>query len=138
MPMILTRRPAGPRMAERLEYLFPRYLFIPVVDVWHCLLGTFGISGLIMDGEHPAYVSHAEVENIKARCEFDSLKAVWVYKTNKDRFARNQAVRIKGGKFALSEAVYLGMTARDRVAVLINMLGQSVRVDLDESNLVAA
>ena len=41
------------RKVHGWRWLFPRYLFVDIVDQWHVLLSTIGINDVLMTGEAP-------------------------------------------------------------------------------------
>ena len=75
---------------------------------------------LILDGGRPANVANAIVAAIRSR-ERDGL----VDLPKPPRFKRGDAVRILEGPFVDRIALYQGMRPRDRVEVLLAILGGS-------------
>ena len=126
------RRPSGV-LYTRVEPLFPRYIFVQVVDSWYELFSVEGIVRLIMNANaRPALLANSFIRDIQRNCGTDGY-----YKTTK--FARGQAVRInKSGPFAGRVAIYDGQTGLDRVGVLLQFLNRTIRVRLREDDLSAA
>jgi transcriptional antiterminator RfaH len=119
---------------EAIEPLFPRYLLVQVIDAWHCLRSTLGVSGLIMDGERPAFIREHEVEGLRAR-ERDGLVVLDLA----PRFSPGDPVRIGEGPFHGHKAIFEGMTGAERCSVLTSLCGRQVRVrNLSEEALEAA
>lgn len=56
--------------------------------------------------------------------------------TSKDRFAKGDKVRTDAGPLAGMVLIYDGMTAKERCAVLAQLLGRYVRVELKEKTLL--
>lgn len=140
-PKIAVRYPVGGRMIARHEALFPSYIFVLVVSAWHSLLGTFGISSLIMAGDQPAFVPQHKFVEIRNACRFTRDKNgddIWVWQGRQSRFKKGEELQIKRGALALEKAIYVGMKPRDRVEVLMNILGKSTSVELAECDLAAA
>ena len=54
------------------------------------------------------------------------------------RFAPGERVRIVDGVFADSLGLFEGMADRERVAILLDLLGRKVRILLDEGAITAA
>jgi transcriptional antiterminator RfaH len=53
------------RRSAKVVPLFPGYLFVRIEGVWHCLLSTHGIIGLIRSGDAPARVREDEIERMR-------------------------------------------------------------------------
>jgi transcriptional antiterminator RfaH len=120
---------------EAVEPLFPRYLLVQIVDAWHCLLSTTGVSGLLRDGDQPAFIRQNEFDALRAR-ELDGLV---VLDASPPRFVRGDAVRIGEGPFAGHRAIFDGMTGLERCCALFSLCGRQVRVrNLSEEALEAA
>jgi Transcription termination factor nusG len=47
------------RRSTRVVPLFVGYLFVSVVDHWHCLLGTYGVLNVIRSGDVPFLIPGA-------------------------------------------------------------------------------
>jgi transcriptional antiterminator RfaH len=136
LPRYLKRR----RHARRVEIvsrpLFPRYLFVSI-DVsaqrWRSIYSTVGVSSLLGTGDAPLPVGDEIVEALKRR-EDD---AGFVKLEVRPQFRMGQKIRVLEGVFTDLLGLYDGMPDRDRVAVLLDLLGRKVRV-LVEAEAVAA
>lgn len=136
LPRHLKRR----RHARKVDFvarpLFPRYLFVAVNIVtqrWRSIQSTFGVSHLVTNGNEPATVPEGIVAALKARED----AAGFVKMDTSPKFASGDKVRVLTGVFMDSAGIFDGMVDRDRVAILLEMLGGKVRVHLD-ADLVAA
>jgi transcriptional antiterminator RfaH len=49
------------------KVLFPRYIFVKVRQQWASLTGTYGVSGVLMDGVSPKVIPERVIEKIKQR-----------------------------------------------------------------------
>jgi transcriptional antiterminator RfaH len=137
LPRYLKRR----RHARRLEIvaapLFPRYLFVCIdmaTQRWRALHSTIGISRLICNGEEPAAVRGEVIEQLRGREDergFIRLEA-------HARFAPGDKVRVLDGVFSTCLGLYEGMTDKERVAILLDLLGRKVRLILDANAVAAA
>lgn len=117
--------------SQRLP-LFPGYVFVYIVDQWRALLSTYGVSGLLLSAGEPAKVPADVVDNIKAR-EVDGVVVL-----SKSRFYVGQQVQVKSGPLGYElGTIHEGQRDRDRVKVLLNLLGRSCVVAVEEDNLVA-
>lgn len=118
---------------KRSGVLFSRYVFVNIIDAWHSIFGTFGVTSLIRNGDKPATVKSAFIDELKAREGSDGFidltKEIQIRKPG-------DKVSVVGGPFYGFTGIYQGQSAHEREIVLLNMLGRSVRVEL-ESKLVA-
>ena len=96
--------------------LFPSYLFVGIESRWRPLLSTFGVATVIMAGESPGIVPHAVIEQLRSRLDIDGLVRL-------PKRQRGDRVQIMHGPFAKRTGLYRGMTARDRVRVLLSVMG---------------
>jgi transcriptional antiterminator RfaH len=129
LPRYLKRR----RHARRVEIvaapLFPRYLFV-AVDIttqrWRSIQSTFGVAQLICNGDDPSAVSARVVDELRQR--EDQKGFVQLAQRG---FAKGEKVRVVQGVFAACLGLFEGMTDNERVTVLLDLLGQKVRVMMD-------
>jgi transcriptional antiterminator RfaH len=120
------------RRSLRVVPLFVGYLFIHIVDQWHCLLGTHGVIGLIRSGDVPARIRDDEIVRIRAAETKDGVIVLPLTK-----FQPGEKVRITRGAFVDRVGLYAGMSARDRVRVLFQMFEREVSIELSERDLAA-
>jgi transcription antitermination factor NusG len=107
----------------RVESLFPGYLFVRVVERWHSIAWTNGVTRLIMAGDHPARCPDAEITKIRRAIDGNGL--VRLPPANRPpKCVAGQPVRILTGSFRGLTAIYAGMSAREREIVLLDLLGQ--------------
>jgi transcriptional antiterminator RfaH len=128
------------RHARKVDFvpkpLFPRYIFVAIdtaTQRWRSIQSTFGVSHLVTNGNEPAMVPEGVVSALKAR---EDLKG-FVKMDARPKFGTGDKVRVLAGAFMDSAGLFDGMTDRNRVAILLDMLGRKVRVLLD-ADLVAA
>jgi transcriptional antiterminator RfaH len=114
------------RKVEDIRFLFPRYLFVWIIDQWHALLGTFGVSKILMNGEVPSQLPMSWVDVMKSK------ERNGVITLPKDRFKIGERVEVTSGLFQGRFGLYQGMTSRQREVVLLGTLG---RVELASGNL---
>jgi transcription antitermination factor NusG len=118
----------------KVKILFPRYIFIMIESQWHKVNNTFGISRLILTNENtPAIVGDEIIKGLKMREDNKGLISLPV----PTKFKSGENIRVANGPFSGYDGLYDGMPARDRARVLIQMLGQQVPIELDESDLVS-
>ena len=132
----LTLSNAKLRRASQPVCLFPRYLFVLVKDRWHSLLGTYGVSNLVMSGEGPAILPESAVESLRAREGSDGL--IRLPNALEPRFKAGDPIRVNSGHFSGITGLHSGLTAKDRSKVLLDVLGRSTSVMIDDEHLERA
>jgi len=136
LPRYLKRRRHARRIETVAAPLFPRYLFVAVdmaVERWRSIQSTFGVSRLVCNGEDPAAVADAVVDGLK-RQEQDGL----VRLQQRPQFAIGDKVRVLDGVFADCLGLFDGMSDKQRVSVLLDLLGRKVRILIDDLSVTAA
>src|SRR5262249_6580305 len=124
-PRLREQRVLRGRHVEVNPPLFPGYCFVAIVLQWHAARWCPGVIRLVMDGAQPARVLDAVIDEIRAR------ERGGLIELPKPPLARpGDAVRILRGPFAGRLAIYAGMKPRQRVEVLLSLLGSSQRVML--------
>lgn len=117
----------------RTVQLFSNYLFVEIIDQWRSVKSTRGISQLLMsEKEIPAVVSESYITWLRTFADDDGLITF-----NQSKFKRGDEVQIKSGPFAYSICQFDGLSSRDRVFVLLSMLGTQRRIEMNEENLIA-
>jgi len=125
LPLMGERRPGK---EPKVQLLFPSYLFVGVEDKWRCLLGTFGVSKVLLQNKDtPAKLSDKFVGELKSRENKNGF-----IELPRDRYSKGQRVKITGGVFEGLSGLYMGASHRDREIVLLDILG---RVELASSDL---
>jgi transcriptional antiterminator RfaH len=117
--------------------LFPRYLFIALDlarDRWRSIQSTFGVVGLVMSGDQPAYLPSEAVEAIRAR--EDALGHVTLGLA--PGLGVGSKIKLLDGIFADHSGVLDRIADERRVAVLVQLLGRQVRVFVDAESVTAA
>ena len=126
------RRFQHQQFSFRQEPLFPRYVLIRISERWYDLLSLIGLSRLIMSASHrPAILPQSFVTNIRNGCDNDGFYVL-------TKFIIGQSVRVESGVLSGMTGVFDGQLPKDRVAVLIEMLGTTVRASVRERDVVAA
>jgi transcriptional antiterminator RfaH len=136
LPRYLKRRSHARKIEKVPSPLFPRYMFVQIdmaTQRWRSIQSTFGVSHLVLQGTDPARVPPEVVSELKAR-EDDSG---CVRLDHRPKFALGAKVRVLAGVFAENLGLFDGLADRDRVAILLDLLGRKVRVKL-EADLVTA
>lgn len=137
LPRYLKRRRHARRIDTVAVPLFPRYCFVSIdrmVQRWRAICSTIGVAHLVCNGEEPAAVPAPVIDAIRRRED----ESGFVHLDPPPRFAAGDTVRVVGGAFADCLGLFQGMTDRERVTVLIDLLGRKVRVTLNAEALDAA
>lgn len=116
-----------------LRPFFPRYLFISLdmgVHAWRSVLGTFGVTTLVMDGERPRAVPVGVVEALQAAFEGGGPDDY------RERLVVGQQVRFLAGPFAEMLGTLVEMDDAGRVGVLMQILGSERVVAAPSGNLM--
>jgi transcriptional antiterminator RfaH len=137
LPRYLKRRSHARKIEKVAAPLFPRYLFVSV-DIakqrWRSIQSTVGVSHLVTNGSDPARVAHEVLQFLRAREDQNGFIAM----DRRPSFAVGEKVRILAGAFADVVGLFDGLGDRERVAVLLDLLGQKVRVSMDVDMIAAA
>jgi transcriptional antiterminator RfaH len=126
------RRRQGRRMAV-VEPLFPRYLFICLdtqTDNWGPIRSTLGVASLVRFGHEPAKVPDDLVAFLQKQ-EGEGGLHQWAEPT----FAAGDQVWVADGPFQGYKGILLARTSRERVLVLLDILGKQVRAKLPYAQL---
>ena len=117
--------------------LFSRYVFVrldPDTMRWRSILSTVGVSNLICQGDRPAPVSEKIVDAIRAAEEqgiFDVVNELATLGTG-------DQVRVVRGPFSEFVGKLQSLMARDRVCVLLEILGREVPTTFNVSEIAPA
>ncbi|MDP1717305.1 MAG: transcription/translation regulatory transformer protein RfaH [Burkholderiales bacterium] len=136
LPRLLGRHRRLGKWVERIEPLFPRYLFLRPRDETQSLApvrSTFGVTGLVRFGGQPAVVPDALIEELRARQ--DAAAGMHVQRT---LFQPGAPVKFVDGPFTGLEGVFSQETGEERVIVLLEMLGKMNRLKVDRDWLLPA
>jgi transcription antitermination factor NusG len=110
---------------KRVAPLFPGYLMVRVVVRWYPIRWCPGVLRLLMNGDKPAKLADAIVDEIKGREVRGFVKL-----PKPPTLQEGQQVRVLTGMFAGKTAIYQGMSGSQRERVLLDLLGQSVAVTM--------
>src|SRR5215472_2664109 len=131
-PRLRDRRIRHGRKVELRPALFPGYCFVLIQLQWHAARWAPGTLGLIMDGIQPAKVPDPVIEEIRSR-ERDGL----IDLPKPPPLRRDARVRILRGPFTGHLAIFADMRPRQRVEILLQLLGGEQRVTLAKKDIEA-
>jgi transcriptional antiterminator RfaH len=137
LPRYLKRRRHARRVEIVLAPLFPRYLFVNIdlaAQRWRAIQSTVGVSHLVCHGDEPASVATGIIDELRSRQDDQGF----VKLDMRPAFARGDKIRVTDGAFSSCFGLFEGMADRDRVAILLDLLGRKVRVVLEADFVGAA
>jgi len=125
LPRVLEYSGRGGHRFALAKPLFPSYLFVGIESRWRPLLSTFGVAAVIMAGESPGVVPPAVIEQLRTRLDVDGFVRL-------PKRQRGDHVEIVRGPFTRHTGLYLGMSAGDRMRVLLSVMGGQASVLIHE------
>lgn len=133
LPRLRQARRRQGRLVDTVGPLFPRYLFIHLdagTDNWGPIRSTVGVASLVRFGQEPARVPDALVGFLKEREGAEGLHQ-WAA----PKFVAGDRVRVAEGAFQGYEGILLARSSRERVLVLLDILGKQVRTQVSTTQL---
>ena len=130
LPRMRERRLSHGRRIEVRPPLFPGYAFFVVEAQWHSARWSVGVLGLIMNGLQPAKVPDRVIDEIRGR-ERNGL----IELAPPPSLRRGARVRILAGPFRDHLAIFADMKPRQRVEILLQLLGGEQRVTLAKKDI---
>jgi len=137
LPRYLKRRKHARRIEIVAAPLYPSYLFVSFnrrVHRWRSIHSTIGVARLVCNGDVPAVIDESIIDNLKGR----ENASGFIELDRRPQFAAGDKVRVREGVFCDCLGLFESMGDRERVAILLELLGRKVRVVLDEEFVVAA
>ena len=137
LPKLLRQRRHARRVDTTKAPLFPGYLFItlePQVQTWRAINSTFGVRHILCHGELPRPIERGFVEALKETTDDSGVVAL----PNADKLVPGQPLRLLTGPFANSVGTLLRLADKDRVALLLDLLGREVQILVSRRNVIAA
>ncbi len=136
MPLLeITRRNAGV-MRAAMRPLFPGYLFVgvePDRQPWRKINSSYGIARLVtLDRKQPTAVPEAVIEELQARCRGE------LWEPSPEDLSPGATVRVLNGPLAETIATIARIPEADRVIILFQMMGRTVRATVDRTTLAPA
>jgi transcriptional antiterminator RfaH len=133
LPRLRERRVSRGRRITVTPPLFPGYLFILIQLQWHTARWSPGVAAVIRDGECPAKVPDTVITEIRGRecgglIELPKLSDMKI----------GERVRVTRGPFSGLQGLYSGQSSRQRVEILLSILGAAQRVTLPRGDVELA
>ena len=133
LPRIRERRIIQGRRRIVTPALFPGYIFVVIELQWSAARYCPGVIRLVMDGERPARVPDRVVEELRGR----ERNGVIELPEPPPRLRPGGRIRVTGGPFRGHLGLVAGMVARERVIILLSLLGGQQRVTMAEGDVEA-
>lgn len=116
----------------REQPLFPGHIFVKGPQ-WFYLRNTYGVLHPIMMGDRPAYMPLREMRELMRACDREGVITV-----QREKFTEGQKVEIKQGSWQGHIGVYTRASSKDRVRVLLKLLGGEHELEFHHSHITAA
>ncbi|MBI3569610.1 MAG: transcription/translation regulatory transformer protein RfaH [Gammaproteobacteria bacterium] len=129
------RRRQGKRVTL-IAPMFPRYLFIHLnrqTDNWAPIRSTLGVVSVVRFGRTAARVPDDLVILLRSREDLQGIQILPV-----EEYKPGSRVRITQGGFAGYEGIFQAASGRDRVTVLLDVLGRKARTTVDSASIEPA
>ena len=135
LPLCRRTRRHARRVETVLAPFFPRYLFVRLdlcKQMWRSINGTFGVVRLLCNGSAPVPVPEGLVEEMTQRR--DQWGTITV---SARQFTVGEAIKVACGPFADLEGLFQTASGKERVILLIKLLGREVRAEVPLRDLRA-
>lgn len=133
LPQIKRQKIVQGKRIERIEPLFPNYIFIQLdksTANFNALRSTRGVNGFVRFGGIPATVPGQVMDSILA-LEQTSEKQDQA----QPLFRSGDKVQISDGPFAGLQAIYNMPKGEERCLIFLDMLGQQQSIEIEETVL---
>ena len=128
LPRLREQRVQYGRRVEVTPPLFPGDVFLAVELQWHAAHRAPCTLGLVLNGGGPAHVPDAVIDELRSRERGGLIELA------RPRGLRmGSRVKVTTGPFAGQLGLFAGMRPRDRVTVLLTLLGSAQRVELSKA-----
>jgi transcriptional antiterminator RfaH len=133
LPMLCKRKKKNGKPIDFLTPLFPRYLFVRLlagIDDWGPIRSTKGVRDFVRFGTNPTQVPDELINEIKAREDNNGL-----HYELEPGLQKGDKIRITDGPFSGCSAIFTEHRGKDRVLILLNIIGQSSRVEVASDSI---
>ena len=137
LPMVRSQVRRNGRYIGRIEPMFPRYLFVRLAaeaEDWAPIRSTRGVSRLVRFGTWPAVVPDPLVEGLRAASDADGL----VCDLTPPPVKAGDRVRVIDGVLAGYEGIVQARSGRERVELLLDVVGRQVTARLGRNDIAPA
>lgn len=136
VPRFRAQRRHARRTETVIRPLFPRYLFVAfdrAAERWQAVRSTIGIANLVGGPDGPSPVAERVLRDLRGQED----KAGFFQFAARTSFVRGEKIKIINGMFSACIRLFESMADKDRIAVLLNMLGRRMRVIVDDERSFA-
>lgn len=129
LPRLSVRRRNAGVWVDRVEPLFPRYLFMQPRDTRQSLApvrSTLGVCDLVRVGGQPALLPQSVISQLRASEDFDTG-----VRLDRTEFTSGERVKFVDGPFLGLEAVFAMDLGKHRALVLMDILGKTNRLRIE-------
>ncbi len=133
LPIARIRRQRRGKVHSAFGPMFPMYLFIFLgdgIDDWGPIRSTAGVSKLVKFGQIPARVPGTLIDALKAREDASGIQVL-----PEKMYQVGDRVRISEGPFEGYEAVIFAKSARERTILLLKVIENYIKLELDSHHL---
>jgi transcription antitermination factor NusG len=117
---------------SREEPLFPGFIFVRGPQ-WYYLKSTYGVLSPIMQGAEPARMPIAQMKELLKMTDKEGVITI-----EREKFVPGQEVTFKTGAWQGHWGVYIRAVSKDRVRVLLSLLGGKHELEFAHSEITAA
>ncbi len=136
MPKLLVTRTHARQVKQVLRPLFPSYLFV-YINLDHSfrlIKSAIGVKGMLTNGNKPTCVSFDIMQNLFDNTDTNGI----VKRLTVAKFKIGQKLEINEGLFKGKIGSFYGMSAKDRISVLLNFLGRKSKISISILNVGVA
>ncbi|MBI3441694.1 MAG: transcription/translation regulatory transformer protein RfaH [Proteobacteria bacterium] len=129
LPLMRAPRRRKGKMVSVVAPMFPRYLFIHLnseTDNWAPIRSTLGVVSVVRFGRDPSEVPDKLIAVLRGREDDTGIHVL-----PPDEYKAGARVRITQGGFAGYEGIFHSANSRQRVTVLLDLLGRRAQVHVD-------
>jgi transcriptional antiterminator RfaH len=129
LPLMHQARRRLGRRVSIIAPMFPRYLFIHLdseTDNWGPIRSTLGVVSIVRFGQRPAKVPEALVQLLRSHEDPQGIQI-----TTPDDLKPGTRVRVTDGSFTGYEGIFEAKSSRQRVVVLLDIMGRITRTSLE-------
>lgn len=138
-PQTAVERIVCGRPVQYRRLLFPAYCFTSAVAQWGALRGLPGVVGPVgCNGCGPSIVDDRVIAAIREREGADGLIHLVAPKINGRRWRRGDRLRIGAGAFEGRDAIFEGEAPRERIRVLLDLMGATWPIELPADHIAQA
>jgi transcriptional antiterminator RfaH len=123
------------RKVSEISALFPSYIFILIEVGWYTARFTPGLSAIVMHGDKPARIPDGVIADLHARERNGLIKLPPPPKPIAP-FAAGDELKVRSGLFTGLHGLYAGMAPRERIFMLLRMLGSERTVELAQGDVL--